>query len=157
VAAKTVAPVLDLRAKRELAPNLDLYGRLQFAKGRLDGHHDWLASETSGHFESLGFGLDYYPLSSRRLGVEAGAELFRARHTMRGGWGPVVEVRPDQFWGYGANLGLTGTVPLEPGARWNLFWRAGHNWSVSESHHAKTNLSGWYAVVGVEIELGNKK
>lgn len=154
---KTVMPVWEVRAKKKLADSLDAYGRIQFNQGTLSAQHDILWGKAEGDFESLGVGLNYFPLDTRAIGLEVGLEIFRAEYEMQGGLGPIRQITPDRFWGGGLNLGAVGKISLDKKRRWHFVWGAGYNFTETDARKAKADLDGWYGIVGIEINLTGKK
>ena len=149
----TMMPLWEARAKKAAAKNLDTYARLQFNHGALSADHPICSGKAEGDFESLGFGLDYFPFPTRLLGLEMGVEGFRAEYEMRGRLGPIRQATSDSFWGSGFNLGLMGEVPLAKNERWKLVWGAGRNFDAVERGRAKVDLGGWYGTMAIEFNL----
>lgn len=151
--ADAVIPLWEVRAKKRLTDNLDLYGRLQLNRGAVEADHPIARGEGEGHLESVGLGLNYYPFETRAIGLDWGAEGYHAAYQMRGGFGPIGDQTSDRFAGLGTNLGLVGEVPLDKKKRWSLVWGAGYNLTATDAHRADVSLDGWYGTLGFQLNL----
>lgn len=151
---ETWIPVWEVRTVEPITDQFDLYGKIQIGHGAVPADHQILAGEAKGDFFAGGIGLNYYPLSTRLVGLDAGMEVFQAKYRMRASYGPLAMDESDRFWGYGANLGLIGQFPLDRQGRWHLVWGVGYSFTDSFAHKASTNLDGWYGLIGISLTLG---
>lgn len=148
--AELAVPVIEVRAKKELAPQLDTYLSGQFAVGETEAQDYSITLEGEGNLESLGVGFDYFFSKSRRLGLEMGTEVFHAEYGVTGKWGKLRHRESDQFCGYAFNLALIGEIPNNL-----LVWRIGHHFAKTQIEHSEieVDLNGWYVSLGLEISL----
>jgi hypothetical protein len=156
--SKILLPVGEVRLIKEFTPHLDGEVRLQFISQPpmmiptvMVGGVNW--DEVTGNFQSFGLGLNYFPWETRAIGVELGAEIFRAEYEIESG---VLRIA-DHFWGGGANLGLVGEIPLDQRWKCHLVWGGGYNFTASTSEatieKAEVDLDGWYGTLGIKVRL----
>ena len=156
--SKILLPVGEVRLVKKITPHLDGEARLQFISQppmmiptMIVGGVN--SDKVTGNFQSFGLGLNYFPWDTRAIGVEGGAEMFRAKY------GTEYEVLriADHFWGGGVNLGITGEISLDRRRKGHLVWGGGYNFTENNSEatigKAGVDLDGWYGTLGIKIRL----
>ncbi|MEK7585455.1 MAG: hypothetical protein AAB455_03005 [Patescibacteria group bacterium] len=156
--ADIIMPVVEVRAEKELTPELDVYLSGQLVVGRANDQDYFLRIEGEGRFESLGFGFDYYPFKTRLIGLEVQAlEIFHAKYDATGKWWIFSLRERDEFSGIGARVGLTGEFPSLPKDTCQLVWFGGYNFTNTNigRGHIDVDLDGWYVGAGLQFPFGN--
>jgi len=143
-----------IQGNKKLNDEIDFYARLDYNHGSIDASHDFLDGKVSGHFESLGLGVNYFPFDSRYVGFDLGVEGFYADYGMSGGKFRFRDKTPDSLFGYGFNTGVVGEIPLDKKRRFFISWGAGYNFTDSFVKKANADFDGWYGFLGVGINLG---
>ena len=156
--ANLVVPVVEVRAEKELTPELDVYLSGQLVVGRANDQDYFLRIEGEGNFESLGLGFDYYPFRTRLIGLEVQAlEIFHAEYEATGKWWVFSRRERDEFSGIGSRVGLTGEFPSAPKDPCRLVWYGGYNFTNTNIGRGRidVDLDGWYVGAGLQFDLKN--